>query len=132
VADDNPKDIVKPGKPGRPTVITPETIKKLESVFQLGVTDEVACDYAEIAPSTFYDHLNKDEDFRRKMRAAKNYARIAAGAVVVEAIKNKDVNTARWWLEKKYPNEFCGRVDSNSLEFRQGDRSIIFKVTRGE
>lgn len=94
-------------KPGRPTVMTADTILKLESVFKLGVSDAVACNYAGVGNRTYYDHLKANEDFRTKMDSAKHYGRLAAGNVVMDKIvKDKDVNTAKWWLEKKYPNEF--------------------------
>ena len=91
---------------GRPLAITADIITKLESVFQLGVTDKIACNYAGVAERTYYDRIKGDDEFRTRMDNAKHYARIAAGAVVVQAIKDKDVNTAKWWLEKKYPQEF--------------------------
>lgn len=111
---DNYAKIVKKNKVGRPTVITDEVVAKLEAVLKLGVTDDVACDYAEINPATFYRHLASDENFARKIRQAKNYARIAAGNVVLKAIiEGNDVQTAKWWLEKKYPNEFGGTANLN-------------------
>jgi len=94
---------------GRPTIITPEIITMLESVFKLGVTDEVALNYAGVSSATYYRHLKDDKDFERKMRSAQDFARIAAGQVVMKAIvEDKDVQTAKWWLEKKYHNEFGG------------------------
>lgn len=92
-------------KTGRPTVITAETITKLESIFKIGGNDEEATSYAGIGNRTYYDHLEADENFRSKMMAAKNYSNIAAKNIVVDAIiKDKDLNTAKWWLEKKHPD----------------------------
>jgi len=91
---------------GRPTKITDEVVKQLESVFKLAVTDTTACAYAKISRETFYNRLEKDPVFRDKIASAKEYARIAAGQVVIQAIADKDVQTARWWLEKKHPEEF--------------------------
>jgi len=89
-------------KIGRPTVITADIITKLESIFKIGGTDEEAITYAEIGNRTYYDHLEADEAFRSKMTAAKHYADVVAKNVVVDAIvKNKDLSTAKWWLEKR-------------------------------
>jgi hypothetical protein len=94
---------------GRPTVVTEDVVRKLESVFKLGVKDNVACNYAGIPERTYYDHLKGNEDFRSRIRAAQNYPRIAAGQTVVRAFtEDNDVQSARWWLEKKHPDEFGG------------------------
>ncbi|MBM3256580.1 MAG: hypothetical protein FJZ04_03905 [Candidatus Moranbacteria bacterium] len=113
---------------GRPTVITEEVVRKLESVFKLGVKDNIACNYAGIPERTYYENLQRNEDFRSKMRAAQNYARIAAGNVVMDDIvHNKDVQTAKWWLEKKHPDEF-GNQPLVAQQFNVGE----LKITRGD
>ena len=42
---------------GRPTVMTDETIHKLEEVFALDGTVEEACMFADIGKSTYYDFI---------------------------------------------------------------------------
>ena len=102
------KDLVHPA--GRPTVVTDEVVRKLESILQLGVSDGMACQYAKISRSTFYDKLKADEGFSDRIQAAKDLVTIAAGQVVTNNIlKNKDVATAKWWLERKAPDEFGER-----------------------
>ena len=44
-------------KEGRPTVMTPEVIGKLEQVFAIDGSVEEACSYAYISRNTFYEHL---------------------------------------------------------------------------
>ena len=106
MADSNTQNI-ELKKMGRPTKIDDECITNLESVFKLAVTDRTACNYVGISTKAFYERYNKDEDFRNKMDRARDYGRLAAGNVVIDAIaKQKDVATARWWLEKKHPDEF--------------------------
>ena len=93
---------------GRPTAITPDVLAKLEEVFKLDVTVETACRYAGINAATYYRQYKADEDFARRMDKAREFARLAAGQVVMDAIvKDKDTPTARWWLEKKAPKEFA-------------------------
>ncbi|HEX9008622.1 MAG TPA: hypothetical protein VF837_05165 [Patescibacteria group bacterium] len=92
---------------GRPTVMTEETMTKLESIFKIGGTILEACSYAGISNKTYYRWLEEDEDFVTKMEAAKHYADVAAKNVVVTSItKDQNLDTAKWWLEKR--------------EFRQG------------
>lgn len=40
---------------GRPTVMTPEVVLKLEEAFKVDATDEKACALAGIGESTYYD-----------------------------------------------------------------------------
>ena len=123
MAKGNAKSLVKK-KVGRPTVMTAETIKKLESVFKLGVTDQVAINYAQIGERTYYDHIKGDENFRRKMESAKHFGRLAAGNVIMDSIvKDKDVDSAKWWLEKKYKNEFGG-MPSTLIQQNIGKENI--------
>ena len=94
-------------KTGRPTKYNEDVIKRFESVFQLGVTDRTACSYVGIHHDTYYSWLKEKPEFTARISKAKHFARIAAGSVVKNAIVNdRDVATARWWLEKKHPDEF--------------------------
>lgn len=94
-------------KVGRPTVIIEVVVRKLESILQLGVSDGTACQYAKISRDTFYDHLKNDPHFSDRIQSAKDLVTIAAGKTVTNAIVNdKDVATAKWWLERKAPDEF--------------------------
>lgn len=95
------------GNMGRSTIVTESVLSKLEEIFKLGVTDEIACDYAQISTATFYRHLKSNETFDRKIRAAKQYTVIKAANVVMGAIEKGDVNAAKWWLERKHPEEFA-------------------------
>lgn len=89
-------------KEGRPTKKTETVVKKLEDLFKVGGTVEQACAYAGITKPTYYEWLDKDEDFLTKMEAAKHYADIAAKNIVVEAItKKKNLSAAQWWLEHR-------------------------------
>ena len=92
---------------GRPEVITEEVVQKLESILQLGVSDGMACQYAKIGRTTFYKKLKEDEEFADRIQSAKDLVTISAGQVVTKAIvKDKDLTTAKWWLERKAPDEF--------------------------
>ena len=106
---DNPEETKRP--PGRPVLVTELVVQKLEAIFQQDVTIEVACNYAGIGVRTYHDHYAKDEDFRTRIDTARSFARIRAGKVVIDAIDKGDVNTAKWWLEKKHSKEFSPPKD---------------------
>lgn len=89
-------------KEGRPTKLTEETVNKLESIFKIGGTVEQACAYAGISKQTYYNWVEADPSFLTKMEAAQYYADIVAKNVVVDAVvKDRDLATAKWWLEKR-------------------------------
>ena len=89
-------------KVGRPTKLDESTVVKLESILKIGGTVEEASSYAGINKTTYYRWLEENEDFATKMDAAQHYADIVAKNIVVDTlVKDKDLSTAKWWLEKR-------------------------------
>lgn len=108
---------------GRRTVMTEEVVGKLVEIIKLGVTNQTACQYAQINPDTLYSHLKSNPEFSEKIRAAKMFISITARQVIIKAIiEEKDVAAAKWWLEKKHPDEFGGKaIQANILKkFNEG------------
>ena len=109
-------------KLGRPSKRSEVVAKKLEQLFQIGVSDEVACRGAKITKPTFYQWCKEDKEFLYRIQTAKDYARIASGSVVLESIvKNRNTNDAKWWLERKHSDEFASRPD---IQVNQDNRQI--------
>lgn len=48
---------------GRPTVVTPEILIKLEEAFALGCSDLEACFFADIGKTTLYNYQNANPEF---------------------------------------------------------------------
>lgn len=114
MAENNTKGLV-----GRPTVILPEVVAKMENIFKVGATIEEACSYVGINKATYYRHLEKDDIFATKMEAAQHYADIVAKNVVVDSIvKDKDLGSAKWWLEKR--------------EFKNTGNNVAVQVNLGQ
>jgi hypothetical protein len=93
-----------PKKEGRPTVMTDETVKKLEEVFALGGTDEEACFYANISRQTLYNYQKENPEFIDRKEALKEKPILKARQTVVKALD--DPKDAQWYLERKKKNEF--------------------------
>lgn len=92
-------------KEGRPTKLTDDVVNKLENIFKVGGNVEEAISYAGISKQTYYNWIEADISFLTKMDAARHYADIVAKNVVIDAIvKDRDLSTAKWWLEKKHPD----------------------------
>ncbi len=93
-------------KEGRPTKLTEDVVNKLENIFKVGGNVEEAISYAGISKQTYYNWIEADISFLTKMDAARHYADIVAKNVVIDAIvKDRDLGTAKWWLEKREFNQ---------------------------
>lgn len=97
---------------GRPTVLTEIVIRKLIAAFQRGHPVGVCLRYAGIKNSTYYDHMRDNEDFSDRIKEAQDYGRHLAGNIILDTLNGKDinpalkVNTAKWYLERKEPEEY--------------------------
>jgi hypothetical protein len=93
-------------KSGRPTVITQSTVQKLEQALKDGISIDMACCVSGISRSTYYNHLDADNEFMDKMTLAQAHATERAKQVVIQAIDKGNVKVAQWWLERKLRTEF--------------------------
>lgn len=102
MAGGNPKNSVVPAKKnGRPSKYNEELVKKLLDVFKLGGSIEEACSYAGISRVTYYDWVDKRPALLTEIEQAKLYPSIVARNIIVESMqRNRDVATAKWYLEK--------------------------------
>lgn len=105
---------------GRPTVMTPEVVKKLEEAFALGCTDLEACFYADISKHTLYNYQNINPEFTDRKEALKERPVLLARACVVKALEagKVEANSAHAkigldYLSKKKRNEFAERKEQD-------------------
>lgn len=100
---------------GRPTVITPEVIRKLEDAFSIGASDLEACFVAGIGKTALYEYQKQNPDFTERKEALKQMTSYAARKVVNDKIIEGDVDTATWQLERKNKDEYGTKstVDNN-------------------
>ena len=91
---------------GRPTVVTPEVVAKLEYGFMRGMNDTEACLYADISRSAFYDYCNKNPEFTDRKEELKKQPSVKAKLNVTEAIEQGDVDLSKWYLERRNKDEF--------------------------
>lgn len=105
-------------KVGRPTVMTPEVIAKLEEAFSNGATDLEACFLANISKDALYDYQNKYPQFSERKEALKEMVKYQARKNIVGKIKDGDVPTSQWFAERKMKDEFSSRTEVTG---RNGD-----------
>lgn len=98
--------MAKKNKGGRPTKMTEETIKKLEQGFLYGFSDAEACLHANITTTTLYAYCQKHPDFTDRKEQLKNRPKMQAKMNVMNAMRDGDVKTSTWYLERKAKDEF--------------------------
>lgn len=84
--------------------MTPEVLIKLEGAFAIDANATEACLFAGISQETFYNYLEKHPEFRERMEQLKVRPILKARKAIVDDLGN--VDTARWFVEKKLPKEF--------------------------
>jgi hypothetical protein len=98
------------GKPGRRGKLTPETIERLKQGLTLGLTHELACQYAGIGKTSFYDWLARGRSassgIHRELAdaVAEAEGRNAANcmAVIAKAAQEGTWQAAAWIMERRH------------------------------
>lgn len=104
--------------PGRPTVMTEETLQLLREAFLLDCTDEEACFKANISPSTLYNYQVEHPEYLEEKKALKQNPFLLARESVIGGFSNPEL--ALKYLERKKKGEFSLRQ-----ELTGGDGSPI-------
>ena len=86
---------------GRPLIMTPEVIQKLEDAFSWGCTDLEACCNANISKSTLYNYCDANPKFMERKEILKNQPVMKARRVVQAALDEDDINTAHKVIDRK-------------------------------
>lgn len=92
------------------TKLTPEVVTKLKEAFAIGATISQACYYAEIAESTYYDWVKKNEVLSEEFATMRSKLPLAAKHNIAQAIHNRDLGLSRWMLERKEVDEYGERL----------------------
>ncbi|MAI17103.1 MAG: hypothetical protein CBC71_06365 [Rhodobacteraceae bacterium TMED111] len=98
-------------KGGRPTVMTPETVNKLEQAFALGCTDLEACLFAQISKQTLYDYEKKNPKFSDLKVMLKEMPVLKARQAVLNGF-DSDSKLAFDYLKNKKSDEFSTKTKS--------------------
>lgn len=101
---------------GRPTVMTPEIIARLEDAFLHGANDKEAIFQANIGSSTFYEYCQKNPDFAERKEQLKDMVKYRAKLNVAKAINEGDKTLSQWYLERKAKDEFSTRTEQTGKD----------------
>ena len=102
---------------GRPTVMTPDVIGKLEQAFSNGATDLQACFYAGISKDALYTYEKKHPEFKERKEGLKNHLQLIAKNVLAKSIREKNnENDAKWLLERKEKAGYSTRQEQTGAD----------------
>jgi hypothetical protein len=96
-------------KEGRPSKMTPDTVKKLEEVFALDGTVAEACFYAEISRETYYTWIEKNKELSDRFEALRQRPFLKARQTIVKSLDNPQY--AFTYMAKKKKDEFSDRTE---------------------
>ena len=111
-----PDDFGKPKKGkkgkagGRPSVITPDVLRKLEYAFAYDCTVEEACILSGIYPSTYYDFVKVQPKFSDTVALLRNIPVLLARKSIVNSVID-DPEKALKYLERKKKTEFSPKLE---------------------
>ena len=105
------KTSTKKNKGGRPTVMTAETVKKLEYGFLRGLTDEQCCLFAGISKQALYDYCHAHPEFTDRKELLKQQPSVQAKINIAEGIESGDAELSKWYLERRNKDEFSTKQD---------------------
>lgn len=121
--------INKGGRPPAIATLEDNKVKILEDVFKIGGTIEEACTTAGISEPTYFATCERLEGFLSRMNAARHYADIAAKNVVVTSIvKDKDLGTSKWWLEKREFKQMSHNIQQVNIGMPNDAGDIFSKM----
>ena len=89
------------------TVLTEDTVRKLEDAFSIGADVSAACCKADIARSTYYEWLKENPKFKEKMDRMRDKPILKAYKTIHDDLHEPE--TAKWYLERKRKEEFSAK-----------------------
>lgn len=110
---------------GRPTVMTQETVNKLEEVFAIGGTDEEACFYANISRQTLYDYQSKHPEYIDRKEQLKQKPFLKARQTIVKSLETPQY--AFEYMKRKKKDEFSERQEYTGKDGEPIAKSPMFE-----
>ena len=84
----------------RRSVFTEELVKKLEEQFSWNSSIKTACAIVGISRNAYYEECKKNQEFNDRMERAQEYVNSLADRTIAKAIRDWDVQTAKWMKER--------------------------------
>jgi hypothetical protein len=85
---------------GRPRTITMGETYELIALFKKGYSVANACNRSRIARSVFYAEMERNEEFRDRITAAREIMTTRATRIVEDSLRRNNLKAAMWWLDR--------------------------------
>ena len=105
------------------------TVKKLEEAFSIGADVSAACFYADITRQTYYNWVKENKKLGEKFDRLREKPVLEAYQTI--ATNLHEVDTAKWFLERKRKTEFSTRVEQDHTGI-QNQFEIIMTTVDGK
>lgn len=92
---------------------TPEVLLQLKQALGIGCTVKEACIFAGIGETTYYEWKEADKKLAAELDKLRQNPVLKAKKVIVDSLDDGDVNTAKWYLERKKKDEFSVRTEQD-------------------
>lgn len=93
-------------KIGRPTVMTPEVLEKLNTAYSNGAGDKLAARIAGVSYDALNDYCNKNPKFYAYKEKLKATPSLKALNNINKALVDGDIETSKWYLERAEKDAF--------------------------
>lgn len=110
---------------GRPRTINESDVRKLVELFKKGHSVATACTISGVPRSTYYDELNRNEEFSDRMQAAQEVLTYRATQIVAMSIGKGNLKTAQWWLDRQDRLAYHAQ---QAAEYRSTKKLIVTEV----
>ncbi len=101
----------------RPTKLSDAVQRTLTFALGEGASVEHACDYAGIAPATYYEWVKRGEageegflEFLETVTRARGQGIVADLCAISDAVRAHDWHAAAWRLQHRYPAEYGAKL----------------------
>lgn len=95
-----------------------EVITKLEYVWGMGGSDAEAAFFVETSNASLSRYLREHPEIKERKEALKNKPVLLARKNIVKSLEIGDLDTSKWYLERKKKDEFSHR---NELTGKDGN-----------
>lgn len=96
----------KKNRGGRPTVLTPAVVGKLEIGFAKGLNKTECCKFAGISRDTLYEYIKEHPEFSDRIEVLQSHPSMKAKFNIADRIEKGDIELSQWYLERKNKDEF--------------------------
>lgn len=91
---------------GRPAVVTPLVVGKLEMAFAKGMNKTEACRFAGISRDALYEYIKAHPEFTDRIEVLQSHPSMKAKINIADRIEKGDIELSQWYLERRNRDEF--------------------------